>query len=55
MEAIGMIHFFSIVVAWSYYLQEKIEPWPQWTIIPAYVILTAGITVAAFLVGVAYT
>lgn len=55
METLGMIHFFAIVGSWTYYLQAKIEPWPQWTVIPSYVILIAGIALAAFLVGVAYT
>lgn len=55
MEVIGTIHFFAIVVSWAYYLQKKIEPWPQWTFVLAYAILTAGIAVAAFLIGVAYT
>ncbi len=54
MEVIGTIHFFAIVVSWTYYLQKKIEPWPQWTFVLAYVILTAGIGVAAILIGLAY-
>ena len=54
MEVIGTMHFFAIVLAWTYYLTEKIEPWPQWTFILGYVILVIGISLAAFLVGTAY-
>lgn len=54
MEVLGTIHFFAIVIAWTYYLQKKIEPWPQWTVIPAYVIHVLGIAVAAFLIGITY-
>jgi hypothetical protein len=53
-EIIGAAHFLTLVGLWSVWLERKIEPWPEWTVILAFVILEVGIVAAAVMVTVAY-
>ena len=54
-DLLGVLAMFVLAVMPVQWIQKKILPWPEWTIIPVFAGYTLWITLSAGLVGYAWS